>query len=110
MHDADALTSSGFSHTPPRRVQLPSVCSSDALASGAQSPAAFSAAPRSPQMRKWLVEGLQKSKLTVTAAKTNDDFSFMDRQRLKLWQENFYAQIETVKEFLLPAEAVQTDR
>ena len=59
------------------------------------------------QMRKWLVEALQKSKLTVTAAKTNDDFSFMDRQRLKLWQENFYAQIETVKEFLLPTDAAQ---
>ena len=29
----------------------------------------------------------------------------MDRQRLKLWQENFYAQIETVKEFLLPTDA-----
>jgi hypothetical protein len=53
------------------------------------------------------VEGLQKSKLTVTAAKTNEDFSFMDRQRLKLWQENFYAQIETVKEFLLPTDAAQ---
>jgi MinD-like ATPase involved in chromosome partitioning or flagellar assembly len=59
------------------------------------------------QMRKWLVEGLQKSKLTVTAAKANEDFSFMDRQRLKLWQETFYAQIETVKEFLLPTDAAQ---
>jgi hypothetical protein len=48
---------------------------------------------------------LQKSKLTVTAAKANEDFSFMDRQRLKLWQEAFYAQIETVKEFLLPTAA-----
>ena len=59
------------------------------------------------QMRKWLVEGLQKSKLTVTAARTSEDFSFMDRQRLKLWQEKFYAQIETVKDFLLPADAAQ---
>jgi hypothetical protein len=31
----------------------------------------------------------------------------MDRQRLKLWQETFYAQIETVKEFLLPTDAAQ---
>ncbi|MGH7942523.1 MAG: hypothetical protein ACREFR_15785 [Limisphaerales bacterium] len=59
------------------------------------------------QMRKWLVEGLQKSKLTVTAAKTTEDFSFMDRQLLKLWQETFYAQIETVKEFLPPTDAAQ---
>jgi hypothetical protein len=29
--------------------------------------------------------------MTVTAASTNEDFSFMDRQRLKLWQETFYA-------------------
>lgn len=55
-----------------------------------------------------MVEALQKSKLTVTVAKANEDFSFMDRQRLKLWQENFYAQVETVKEFLLPMDAAQT--
>jgi hypothetical protein len=59
------------------------------------------------QMQKWLVEDLQKNKLTVTAARTNEDFSFMDRQRLKLWQEKFYAQIEIVKDLLLPADAAQ---
>jgi len=58
-------------------------------------------------MQKWLVEDLQKNKLTVTAARMNEDFSFMDRQRLKLWQEKFYAQIEIVKDLLLPADAAQ---
>jgi MinD-like ATPase involved in chromosome partitioning or flagellar assembly len=59
------------------------------------------------QMQKWLVEDLQKSKLTVTAARANQDFHLLDRQRLKLWQEKFYAQIEIVKNLLLPADAAQ---
>jgi hypothetical protein len=55
------------------------------------------------KMRKWLVEGLQKSKLTVTAAKGHEDFSIMDRQRLIGWQRDFYEQLDSVKELLLPA-------
>lgn len=42
------------------------------------------------KMRKWLVEGLQKSKLTPTTARNHEDFFLMDRQRLIMWQRDFY--------------------
>jgi hypothetical protein len=57
------------------------------------------------QMYKWLVEGLQRSKLTPTAARTHQDFSLIDRQRLVLWQRRFYEQLDSVKEMLLPVVA-----
>jgi hypothetical protein len=57
------------------------------------------------QMQKWLVEGLQRSKLTPTTARNHQDFYLMDRQRLINWQRRFYAQIESVKELLVPAVA-----
>jgi len=55
------------------------------------------------KMRKWLVEGLQKSKLTPTTARNHEDFFLMDRQRLVMWQRDFYEQLDSVKELLLPA-------
>ncbi|MGO9586293.1 MAG: hypothetical protein ACLP2Y_08865 [Limisphaerales bacterium] len=55
------------------------------------------------KMRKWLVEGLQKSKLTPTTARNHEDFFLMDRQRLIMWQRDFYEQLDLVKELLLPA-------
>jgi hypothetical protein len=55
------------------------------------------------KMRKWLVEGLQKSKLTPTTARNHEDFFLMDRQRLVMWQRDFYEQLDLVKELLLPA-------
>jgi CobQ/CobB/MinD/ParA family nucleotide binding protein len=57
------------------------------------------------QMQKWLVEGLQRSKLTPTTARNHQDFYLMDRQRLINWQRRFYAQIDSVKELLLPTVA-----
>ena len=55
------------------------------------------------RMYKWLVEGLQRSKLTPTTARNHQDFSIMDRQRLVMWQRRFYEQIDSVREMLLPA-------
>ncbi len=55
------------------------------------------------QMYKWLVEGLQRSKLTPTVARNHEDFGIIDRQRLVMWQRRFYEQIELAKEMLLPA-------
>jgi len=57
------------------------------------------------KMHKWLVEGLQKNKMTVTAAKADQEFSIMDRQRLIVWQRDFYEQLDSVKELLLPGNA-----
>jgi hypothetical protein len=59
------------------------------------------------KMEKWLVEGLQKSKLTVTAAKVHKDFSFMNKCRLDNWQGKFYAQLDSVRELLLPISALE---
>jgi len=55
------------------------------------------------RMYKWLVEGLQRSKLTPTTARNHQDFSIMDRQRLVMWQRRFYEQLDSVQELLLPA-------
>ena len=55
------------------------------------------------RMYKWLVEGLQRSKLTPTAARNHQDFTLMDRQRLVMWQREFYEQLDSVQEMLLPA-------
>jgi hypothetical protein len=57
------------------------------------------------QMQKWLVEDLQRSKLTPTTARDHPEFSLMDRQRLIVWQRRFYEQLDSVKELLLPANA-----
>ena len=58
------------------------------------------------RMYKWLVEGLQRSKLTPTGARNHQDFSIMDRQRLVMWQRRFYEQLDSVQELLLPATIV----
>ena len=55
------------------------------------------------QMYKWLVEGLQRNKVTPTLALKDSDFTIMDRQRLINWQRHFYEQIDSVKDLLLPA-------
>lgn len=54
------------------------------------------------QMEKWLVEGLQRSRVTPTIARNHEDFYLMDRQRLTIWQRRFYEQLDSVKELLLP--------
>jgi len=54
------------------------------------------------KMYKWLVEGLQKTKMTPTTARDSAEFNIMDRQRLVNWQREFYGQLDSVKELLLP--------
>jgi hypothetical protein len=55
------------------------------------------------KMKKWLVEDLQRSKLTPTTARNHEDFQLLDRQRLIMWQRRLYEQIDSVKNLLLPA-------
>jgi hypothetical protein len=57
------------------------------------------------QMYKWLVEDLQRFKVTPTVAVKGSDFTIMDRQRLLNWQRLFYEQLDSVKEMLLPGVA-----
>jgi hypothetical protein len=56
-----------------------------------------------PKLYDWLVSDLNLNDLTITAGVQNSEFTLMDRQRLKNWQRNFYEQIESVRDFLLPA-------
>jgi hypothetical protein len=60
------------------------------------------------RMHKWLVEDLQKSKLTPTAAQNDPDFTIMDRHRLANWQRRLYEQLDLVKGLLLPVNEAQT--
>lgn len=55
-----------------------------------------------PRMEDWLVEGLNRENLTVTAATRHQSFYLLDRQRLATWQRRLYEQIEAAADLLLP--------
>ena len=55
-----------------------------------------------PRMDDWLVEGLNRVNLTITAAAKHESFYLLDRQRLVTWQRRLYEQIESVADILLP--------
>jgi hypothetical protein len=56
-----------------------------------------------PRMEEWLVEGLNRENLTVTAATKHQSFYLLDRQRLATWQRRLYTEIEAASDLLLPA-------
>lgn len=55
-----------------------------------------------PKLHDWLVAKLNAENLTVTQAIASNQFTLMDRQRLKSWQRRFNEQLETIKDVLLP--------
>jgi len=55
-----------------------------------------------PRMDDWLVEGLNRVNLTITAAAKHESFYLLDRQRLVTWQRRLYEQIESAADLLLP--------
>jgi cellulose biosynthesis protein BcsQ len=55
-----------------------------------------------PRMEEWLVEGLNRVNLTITAAAKHEFFYLLDRQRLVTWQSRLYEQIESATDLLLP--------
>jgi len=55
------------------------------------------------RMDDWLVEGLNRENLTITAATKHESFYLLDRQRLLTWQRKLYAEIESVGTLLLPS-------
>jgi hypothetical protein len=55
-----------------------------------------------PRMEEWLVEGLSRANLTITAAANHESFYLLDRQRLLTWQRRLYEQIESTADLLLP--------
>lgn len=58
-----------------------------------------------PRMEEWLVEGLNRVNLTITAASRHESFYLLDRQRLLTWQRRLYEQIESAADLLLPGKA-----
>lgn len=55
-----------------------------------------------PRLYDWLVAALNQHNLTVTDALKHDAFNLVDRQRLKNWQRNFFAQVDEHRDVLLP--------
>lgn len=55
------------------------------------------------RLQDWLVEGLNKENVTITAALKHPAFSLLDRQRLQTWQRKLYAEIDSAADLLLPA-------
>ena len=55
------------------------------------------------RLQDWLVEGLNKENVTITAALKHPAFSLLDRQRLQTWQRKLYTEIESAADLLLPA-------
>ena len=54
------------------------------------------------RLQDWLVEGLNRENLTITAAAKHPAFGLLDRQRLQTWQRKLYAEIEAAADLLLP--------
>jgi hypothetical protein len=61
-----------------------------------------------PRMEEWLVEGLNRINLTITAAAKHESFYLLDRQRLITWQRRLYEQIESVADLILPGKPSAT--
>lgn len=58
------------------------------------------------RMEDWLVEGLNRTNLTITLAAKHESFHLLDRQRLATWQRKLYEQIESAADLLLPGKSV----
>ena len=55
-----------------------------------------------PKLYDWLVTSLNEVNISMTDALSHPDFSLVDRQRLKNWQAQFYADVDSVRELVLP--------
>lgn len=55
-----------------------------------------------PRLYDWLVADLNRHNLTVSVATRNSAFDFFNRQRLQNWQHQFYDELESVRDLLLP--------
>lgn len=54
-----------------------------------------------PRPHDWLAL-LNEHNVAITVALQHPGFNLLDRQRLRHWQTNFYKQIETAADLLLP--------
>ena len=55
-----------------------------------------------PVLNDWLVVALNQATSTITPILQTDKFTIIDRQRLMIWQRDFYSQIKSVRDILLP--------
>jgi CobQ/CobB/MinD/ParA family nucleotide binding protein len=63
-----------------------------------------------PVLNDWLVVALNRAKTTITPVLQTDEFTIIDRQRLLIWQRDFYSQIKSVRELLLPIKPPGKDK
>ncbi len=49
-----------------------------------------------PRLADWLVTALNRHNLTITPALTSPAIAVLDRQRLKVWQREFYRELDRV--------------
>ena len=54
------------------------------------------------RLYNWLVTALNEHNVTPTGALTHPGFNLLDRQRVKRWQADFYAQLDLVANLILP--------
>lgn len=55
-----------------------------------------------PVLNDWLVVALNQATTTITPVLNTDKFTIIDRQRLVIWQREFYSQIKSARDLLLP--------
>jgi hypothetical protein len=55
-----------------------------------------------PRLYDWLVADLNKHDLTITPAIRHESFTLFDRQRLCNWQRQFYEELDSATDILLP--------
>jgi len=55
-----------------------------------------------PELNDWLVVALNQGKTTITPVLQTDKFTIIERQRMLIWQRDFYSQIEFAHDLLLP--------
>jgi hypothetical protein len=55
-----------------------------------------------PRLYDWLVAALNRHDHTISAGIKNPLFDFFNRQRLQNWQHEFYDELESVRNLLLP--------
>jgi hypothetical protein len=61
-----------------------------------------------PRLYDWLVTALNQHNVTVTGTFKHPAFHFLDRQRLRHWQNKFYEEVDAVAEMLLPVASTST--
>jgi GTPase SAR1 family protein len=61
-----------------------------------------------PRLYDWLVTQLNETNLPITRALESSEFSLVDRQRLRSWQQKVYREIDEIRHLVLPRNGAST--